>query len=119
MQHFPYESLKDQDLGDEIVLNINAQNLYGMFPRDVRKFFDQILKYVKEFGVDDEKNKTIIKNLFYHYSKSKFQTNSELQNYIKEILSKNSMKTTLIAFVLKEHAPADTVYTTWIDLIFS
>ncbi len=119
MQHFPYESLRDLDLKDDIIESINPQNLYNMFLRDIKNFFDQVLKYLKEFGMDDEKNKKIIKNLFYNYSKSKFQANAELQKYIKELLSKYDMKTTSTSSILKEQYSEDTIYTTWVDSLFT
>lgn len=119
MQHFPYEALRDHDLKDEIILNIEEEYLNVMFPRDVRNFFEQVLKYIEEFGVDDEKNKTIIKKLFYNYSKSKFKNNNEIQFHIKETLSKNNIRTSSIASILKEKDPKDDVYIAWVDLIFT
>lgn len=119
MQHFPYESLKDLEIEGEFIKNIDIKHLDNMFSRDVRKFFDQVLKYLKEFGVDNEKNKTTIKNLFYNYSKSKFRENIELQNHIKETLSKYGMKTPAIASILKEQNPKDNIYIAWVDLIFT
>lgn len=118
MQHFAYESLKDQDLRDEIISNINAQNLHNMFARDIKNFFDQSLKYLSEFGIDNDQSTRIIKNLFFNYSKSKFQTNIEMQNYIKERLSECKLKTDKVASIAKEQAMTDSVYVTWVDSIF-
>lgn len=119
LQHFTYESLKDEDIRDEIILSINTQNLHSMFQRDIKNLFCHIFKYLKEFGVSDEKSKTIIKNLFYYYSKSKFLLNNELKEYIKSKLIENGFKNSVIASIAKEKALNDNVYILWIDSIFS
>lgn len=117
-QHFVYQSLKDAELRTEIITLINPVLIYNMFDRDIRNFFNEVFKFIKEFGINDEQNKTMIKNLFYHYSRSKFQTNIELQNYIKEIILKYNINTIDISNIAKEQAPADTVYINWLDSIF-
>lgn len=116
-QHFPYQSLKDTDLRINIIPFINTNLLHNMFNRDIKNFFDQVLKYLKEFGINDEQNKTIIKNLFYNYSKSRFQANIEIQDYIKGRVLKYQLNTTDISTIAKEQAPTDTVYINWLDLI--
>lgn len=119
MQHFPYKALKDSDIKEDMIININSSNLNNMFSKDIKNFFDQILKYLKESNIDDPQNKIIIQNLFYNYSKSRFKDNVELQNYIKEILSKNSIQTTLLISILKEKNLTDADYLTWLDSIFT
>ncbi len=119
MQHFPYQTLKDSDLKTDFILSINSHYLSTMFDRDMKNFFDQVFKYLKEFGVSDEQNKTIIKNLFYFYSKSRFQTCIELQKFIKELLVKYKLNNSDISVIAKEQAPADTAYTNWLDSIFT
>ncbi len=118
IQHFPYQSLKDADLKTEIIAYIDVFLLNHMFDRDIKNLFDQIFKYLREVGINDEQNKTIIKNLFFNYSKSEFKENIGLQNYIKETLTKYQMKTTNLVHVLKEQTPTDTVYIAWVDSIF-
>jgi hypothetical protein len=119
LQHFPYEALKDSEIKEDITKSINLTHIEIMFNRDIKNFFYQILRYLKEFNIDSEENKTIIQNLFYFCSKSKFKDSTELQNYIKDNLSKNDMRTASIASILKEKHLKDTVYTTWIDSIFN
>jgi len=113
-QHFPYQSLKDADLKTEIISWINHPLLNGMFVRDVKNFFDKVFQYLGEFGISDEQNKTLIKNLFYYYSKSIFITNIELQNYINKVVRESKLD---IFSIAKEQAPTDTVYTDWVDSI--
>ena len=71
-QHFIYESLKDIELRSEIITLINPILIHGMFDRDIRNFFNEVFKYLQEFGIVDQQNKTIIKNLFYFYSAQKY-----------------------------------------------
>jgi len=119
MQHFPYQSLKDVDLKTEIITCISLPFLNAMFDKDIKNLLSQIFKYLKEFGINNEQNKTIIKNLFYYYSRSEFQANVELQNYIKETISKSQLNTLDLSAIAKEQAPADTVYTNWLNSIFT
>ncbi len=115
LQHFPYQSLKDPDLKIEIVSNVNLNKFNGMFIRDVKNLFDGVFKYLKEFGVIDEENKLIIKNLFYNYSKSKFQANIELKNFIKDIILKFQLNTADVLAIAKEQAPNDSLYMNWLN----
>jgi hypothetical protein len=118
-QHFPYESLKDIDTKTDIISYINGSLLRNMFNCDVENLFDQVFKYLKETGINSEENKTIIKKLFYHFYKSKFYTNIKLRESIKEIIFKSRLSLIDISSIAKEQSPTDTVYTTWLDLIFS
>lgn len=119
MQHFPYESLEDLDIKRDFINNIDISELNMMFSRDIKNFFDQTLKYLKNFDVSSKENKNIIKKLFYNYSHSKFIKNTEIQDYIKKKLTEYNMKTPQIVSILKEQAPTETTYTAWIDLIFT
>lgn len=119
MQHFPYQSLKDSELKTEVISKIDLDSLNSMFSRDIKNFFVETLKYLKEFGIGHEQEKTIIKNLFYFYSKSHFQANVELNNYIKESVVKSSLNVLDIHSVAKEQAPTDSTYTNWLNSIFS
>lgn len=117
-QHFIYESLKDKELKTEIIPLINTMLIYGMFNRDIENFFNGVFKFIKEFGTEDEQTKIMIKNLFYHYSKSKFKENIELQNYIKELLVKYGLNKSDIYNIAKGIAPSDVIYINWLDLVF-
>lgn len=117
MQHFPYQSLKDADVKSEIISNINISSLNNMFDRDIRNFFEQTFRYLKEFGIGGEESKTIVKNLLYNYSKSSFQTNVELRDYIKKTALEHSLNISELSVIAKEQAPADTIYLAWINTL--
>lgn len=119
MQHFPFQSLKDSDLKDKIISNIDSYKLNQMFNRDIENLFDGVFKYIKEFGINDEQNKTIIKNLFYNYYKSEFQSNVALQDFIKNLFLKYSLEKTEIFIIAKEHTHSNKPYTEWIDSTFN
>jgi hypothetical protein len=119
MQHFPYQSLKDVDIRTDIIPYINGRLLYNMFNRDIKNLFEQTFKYLKEFGISSEENKIIIMKLFYHYFKSKFQTNMELQSFIKEIIVKSELNIIDISNLAKGQAPTDQAYVDWLNLIFT
>lgn len=118
MQHFPYQSLKDVDLKSEIISQIDSSQLRVMFNRDIKNFFDQVFRYLQEFGMNNEQNKTIIKNLFYHYYHSKFKANLELQDSIKESIAKHKLSISDISIIAKDEAPTDAVYVNWLNLFF-
>lgn len=118
IQHFPYESLIDEDLKGEVAKNITLSILNHMFIKDIKNFFDNVLRYLKEFRIDSEINKDIIGNLFYQYSKSVFKQDVDLKTYIKELLIKNGLKTAITVTILKQKASSDLEYIAFLDSIF-
>lgn len=117
MQHFPYLSLKDSDLRAEMITYINVSLLNNMFERDVSNLFGEIFKYLKEFGVTDEENKTIIKNLFKGYFDSRFKENERLQTFIKRIILRSGVNILIISSIAKEQNLENAIYTDWVNMI--
>lgn len=107
LQHFPYESLKDSDIVDEIVSNINTTNINNMFLRDIRRFFDQVLKYIKEFNINNGRSEEIVRNLFGSYLGSKFKGDIKLKDYIKELFIKYGIKIGDVFEILKKNGIED------------
>jgi len=115
MQHFPYQSLKNDDLRIDIISYINFNYINCMFERDIMNFFDQTFKYLQEFGINNEQSKNIIKDLFYHCFKSRFKLDNKLKNYIKNLFVKYQLDVAYICSIANEQTPKDATYTAWLD----
>lgn len=117
MQHFPYQCLKDIDLKTEMISNINVCELDNMFNRDIENLFDEVFKYLKEFGINDNQNRTIIKNLFYSLSLSNFKNNTEVRLFIIDTVLKYKFKGIEIMNIAKEQVSGNGPYEEWLKSI--
>ncbi|MEN9920909.1 MAG: hypothetical protein RL538_802 [Candidatus Parcubacteria bacterium] len=61
MQHFPYESLSDEDLRTEAIRSLSY--LDSMFRRDVQNLFDGVIKFLDEVGMESEVGKVVVSGL--------------------------------------------------------
>lgn len=118
LQHFPYQSLKDAELKIDIIPFINRHSLNNMFDGDTRHLFKEVFRYLKEFGISNEQNKTIIKNLFYGCFNSRFKDNKDLQILIKSTTLEFRMNISDISAIAKEQDLGNQAYLTWIDSIY-
>lgn len=115
MQHFPYESLMDNELSQDIISNINVTSINSMFERDIKGFLVGVFKYLKECRIDNNSSKLLIENLLYFYSKSRHLINVSLSSFLKKEITESGFSFLNIITIAKNKAPNDSLYSNWLD----
>lgn len=118
MQHFPYQTICDLDLCDNLLKHINAMTINNMFERDVHSFFDGILNHFGKVDVKQEQNKIFIKKIFISYFNSKYKDHQEIKDIIIKMLIKYKLNTKDLSGIAKEQGPDDAKYCEWLGTIF-
>jgi hypothetical protein len=114
-QHFSYQVFKDLELKADAVSHLNQSTVRSMFKRDMENLIDGVFKFIKEFGFEDELHKTVIKNFFYHYSRSKFQSDIKLKAHIRSVITASGVNSASIIEIAQVQAPNDTVFIAWLN----
>lgn len=86
MQHFPYETLKDNDLKSDYLASLDRSKFNSMFNNDIECFFKRTLLYVHEKGISNHESKEIIMKIMLalHASKHKEKYPSRIKEWVTE-----------------------------------
>lgn len=112
LQNFTYLSLNDEYLSSKIIESINRSYINGMFDRDIEKLFKDILRYIKECGLENENVTKIIKNLMNGLYQSKHEKKKmDLLNLIQG----ENINLQKFYKIASENKLSDTTYLEWME----
>jgi hypothetical protein len=111
-QHHSYEVLKDPDIGKKARDSIVVAYINAMFLRDIKIFFEGMVKFLKEEGINKEDSKEIIKRLF---GQLFFSRHKKQIVYLREFSLKNGLDYSGMKLIAKEANPASPEYISWLE----